>query len=68
MSKKLTEEQKQEYLKCGGSKCPHCGSTNIEGAGHDYDANWVSQEITCANCRESWKDVFVLTTVEAAST
>jgi hypothetical protein len=51
----------QEYAKNGGEKCPHCGSSDLEGWGSfEIDNGTVWQSVHCGSCNESWNDVYKL--------
>lgn len=54
----------KEYVKHKGTKCPWCGSNDIEGAevntGLD-GAIGAEQEMLCLNCEASWYDHYKLT-------
>jgi hypothetical protein len=60
----LTDQQKQAYVK-NPTKCPYCGSNDIEGevTENDCDGNY-RQRITCHACGKWWVDVFTLATIE----
>lgn len=64
---KLTKDQKIKYVKNGGSKCPYCGSSDIEGVRHpQVDGPGASQEVHCRNCGKGWHDLYVLDDVTEA--
>ena len=59
--RKLTEEQKKDYIESDGSHCPFCKSTGITA----YDAfSDNGQKIECEDCGETWIDVYKLVDVE----
>jgi len=60
---KLTKEQRAEYIKNGGLRCPFCNSENIEGLSAEFDAGYVSQDIICNICHSDWTDIYSLTDV-----
>lgn len=55
--KPMTDKQ---YVKTKGTKCPYCGSWNIEGADHKVDAGEATQEMSCVACGAEWLDCYVL--------
>jgi len=59
----LTSKQKAEYIKNKGTKCPFCGSEDIEGDSFDVNEGKASQEMSCLDCEESWYDIYTLTGV-----
>jgi hypothetical protein len=60
----LTFQRKAQYLADGGSKCPFCGSDEIEGGHMEVDGTTTWQEVTCLKCDESWQDIYQLSDVE----
>lgn len=60
---KLTEEEKQAYLKSDNG-CPKCQSKDIEGGSFDFDGNEVWSEIRCLKCNFEWRDIYRLVEVE----
>jgi len=60
---KLTKEQKKEYIKNGGLRCPFCRSENIDGIENNFDAGYLSQVVICNECHESWSDIYSLTDI-----
>ncbi len=55
----LTKEQKERYLESGGTKCPVCGSENLEGGDHD-GAGEMTWEVRGEDCDATWVDIFHL--------
>ena len=55
---RLTEDKVQKYLNADGSRCPFCGSDNIEGGEFEFDGVW--REVFCLDCHEYWKDIYQL--------
>jgi transposase-like protein len=60
---KLTQAQREEYVKHGGISCPFCKSPDIEGSELTVDSGFCFQEIACLECSEAWTDEYVLTGV-----
>ena len=60
---RLTEQQKNDYVTGGYSKCPACLSENIEGGAVDIDANIATQPMNCTECGRHWTDVFRLVSI-----
>lgn len=47
----------KEYVATGGSQCPVCKSTEIEGADNVVTAGTeASQHIRCTDCCATWHD------------
>jgi uncharacterized protein (DUF983 family) len=53
----LTKQQKQAYLASGGSRCPFCGESQLEGGFVEVTTDGASQPITCLSCGRTWHDV-----------
>lgn len=52
------------YLE-NSSRCPHCGSANIEAGSLDTcSGGEIYQPVGCLNCKKSWQDVYTLTDIE----
>lgn len=60
MANKKTPMTDKEYVKSKGTKCPCCGSWNIEGAFNEVDAGEATQEMRCVSCGAEWLDCYVL--------
>lgn len=58
------EFKKEEYLKNRGSKCPYCGSDQIEGESVDISSGSASQLVNCLECNSNWVDIYKLVDVE----
>lgn len=59
----LTPEQRSKYVNVGGSHCPYCGGTEVEGGSIDVEGASVSQRVCCLNCACRWYDLYELTDV-----
>lgn len=66
MGAALSEETRKAYIESGATKCPHCGSEDLDGKGVDIDSGTASQEVMCTDCGEGWVDIYTLTHVEEA--
>ena len=55
--KQMTEKQ---YVDISGSRCPFCGSENVEGESFDHYGEGVSQDIECLDCGKKWTDDYAL--------
>ena len=64
VSMKLTEEQKKAYMKDAANLCPFCKSPDISGGPVEIDGREAWQEVSCNECNEQWRDVYVLSFVE----
>jgi transcription elongation factor Elf1 len=60
----LTREQIAAYIATGGTKCPFCGSEDIEGGSVQVDAGSAWQHVDCKGCGEAWDDVYTLAWIE----
>jgi hypothetical protein len=60
----ITEEQKEKYLKHGGTHCPYCDGQDFEGGQVQLDAGCAWQELFCNDCEKEWADIYSLTDVE----
>lgn len=61
----FTKKQEKTYLENGGTKCPKCGSENIEGASWNADGGGTaSQEVSCLDCDAEWFDVYNLVGIQ----
>lgn len=58
MNTPMTNEQ---YLAQGGTRCPFCGSLQIEGQEVNIDAGNAWQDMTCNDCHAEWQDTYTLT-------
>ena len=58
--KKLTKKKIREYVDSGGTRCPFCGSENIEGGSREIDGGIVSWEVSCIDCSSYWQDLYKL--------
>ena len=63
MSKNLTQEQKERYLKAS-HRCPHCKSEDIEGDTVEVNEGEATQRVICCNCNQDWTDIYTLTDVQ----
>ena len=67
----MTPEQQVTYLAFNGSKCPFCGTDQIEaqpGLEWASDPEQVWQIVFCMDddCSRQWRDIYTLTHVEDA--
>ena len=62
--KKLTDEQKRDYIDNFGTRCPYCDSEEIEGGSWDLGVGQFWQNIVCHTCKKEWTDIYTLTAVE----
>jgi hypothetical protein len=60
MSKKVTSEAEQKYVKSNGAACPHCGSTEIEADSPSLEDTDISCQVTCNRCEETWTEIWKL--------
>lgn len=50
-----------EYVQKGGTCCPFCGSTDINGGQVEIDAGTACQPVDCSECEKEWTDTYSLT-------
>lgn len=58
--KPTEEEMTAYYIRCGGSRCPHCLDDIIEGDSIEIDGNQALQSVSCNNCNATWTDCYTL--------
>jgi hypothetical protein len=51
---------KELYIKTYGKFCPFCGSDTLEARFEGGESPKVFFAITCNDCGETWKDMFLL--------
>ena len=54
----LTAQQIADYIK-SPYHCPYCLSDDIEGGDMDWDG--LTQEVSCKQCQQSWRDELSVT-------
>ena len=59
----LTEDQKREYIRSGGTKCPFCGSDNLTRFTERVDGERAWQDVRCEDCDRSLRSIYELTDV-----
>ena len=63
----LTEENAQDYLRCGGLGCPFCQSDQIEGGSVEVEAGSAGQDMQCGKCCKRWRDNYRLASISTYS-
>ena len=61
MNKKLTDLQKQQYLR-NPNECPYCMSENISSGDFEHETNSIV--IECRSCKSEWIECFNLIDIE----
>lgn len=56
----LSEEKEREYVESGGTRCPHCGSENMETGAVQIDGPDAWADVQCTGCGEEWRDCYKL--------
>ena len=51
-------EAKETYLSSGGTICPVCGDSTIEGGSIDVEGGVAMQYMNCNSCSAAWTDIF----------
>lgn len=59
----FTHETAVKYLADGGSRCPHCGSENLEGGRVQADGPIAWCGVSCLACEREWTDQYTLSGV-----
>lgn len=54
----------EDYVNCEGSKCPHCGSGNLEAYDPDADGPCKWNSVLCLDCRSTWVEYYNLARYE----
>jgi transcriptional regulator NrdR family protein len=61
----LTEEQKKNYLKSRGLRCPYCLSEDVTGISPlEADGDTASGRSECFACGKKWIDIYTLVGIE----
>ncbi len=55
-----TPEAVTKYLSGDGTRCPFCGSEDIEGGSFNCEGRTAWQNISCPKCNNEWQDVYQL--------
>ena len=50
----------EKHIASGGTVCPFCGSSEIEGGPVELDAGYAAQEVVCLKCEREWQDSYIL--------
>ena len=50
----------ERYIASGGTICPFCGSSNIEGGSVEVHAGYATQDVICLKCEQEWQDCYIL--------
>lgn len=64
MSKKLTEQQKKNYVQ-NPTECPHCHSEDISG--ENFEPETMTREIGCESCGENWLECLKIVDITEVS-
>ena len=65
LTKDFTKKQIRDYVRSGGSYCPHCKSEDIQWISSNSEAGIIWQTITCETCDEAWHEIYHLVEVHA---
>ena len=60
MWKEAEPEIEERYVAAGGTICPFCGSSNIEGGSFEINAGYAAQDVVCLKCEREWQDSYIL--------
>lgn len=61
---RLSNADREQYVKDGGNKCPFCRSTDLDGGKPQVDGPRAWCVIMCLNCGEEWHDIYTLTDIQ----
>jgi len=65
MPKRLSQQQREQYLARHGIHCPHCDSTQLDALGRlQVNGATASIETICVACGETWRDIYTLTNIK----
>ena len=56
------DKRKIEYFKNAGSRCPFCGSKEIDADSPECDGE-ITEIVTCGDCDRTWTDIYRLVEV-----
>lgn len=61
----VTRQQRDTYIRAGGSVCPHCGSRSMKSEIAQYDRlqGVIEVEVECMKCKKDWIDIFTLSSI-----
>ena len=60
----LAPEMVRDYIAGHGTKCPFCGSSEIESGRLDCEGPCAWAPVTCSVCGQQWQDVFSLADID----
>ncbi len=60
----MNEEQKRNYIKSGGLRCPYCASRKLDQLRKQYYSSNVARDICCEDCGKQWTEIHGLVDVE----
>ena len=65
MSKRLSREQRKQYLARRGIHCPYCDSRQLDVMSKpQVDGPIATIETICVACGETWWDIYTLTNIK----
>jgi DNA-directed RNA polymerase subunit M/transcription elongation factor TFIIS len=57
----LSEAQVETYVAAGGTKCPYCGSPEIEASNQEIaDDGTFTFDCECTDCLREWRELYKL--------
>lgn len=54
----------KDYISKRGVVCPFCNSTEIEAGDSNFEADYVTQAVSCNTCTNEWTDIYKLVDAE----
>jgi predicted nucleic-acid-binding Zn-ribbon protein len=60
----MTTIEMQRYVKEGGTRCPNCGSRDLEGRSVEINAGHATQSVDCLGCGAAWYEKYQLVRIE----
>ncbi len=55
---RINEKAKADYLENGGTKCPHCGSTDIDKGMLHCQSRSPLRKMSCNACEREWMNSY----------
>ena len=62
--KPLSPAERRQWVRAGWGYCPYCGSDQLDGGPYEGDANYVTTEVQCLDCRRRWREGYTLRWME----
>ena len=63
MCKTFSDVEKDKYIENCGSKCPHCGDSDIELISYDFGGCTCYTLMYCLSCEKKWNEEYSLISI-----